>query len=91
MSVLSRGNLDDKLKWTFSLYDVNGDGVITKDDLSRIIISVYDLMGKCVDPVIDESTYKEHIDKVFMKLDLNNDGIITLEEFIEACTKVRYT
>ncbi|KAI2803987.1 Kv channel-interacting protein 4 [Blomia tropicalis] len=87
MSVLSRGNLDDKLKWTFSLYDVNGDGVITKDDLSRIIISVYDLMGKCVDPVIDESTYKEHIDKVFMKLDLNNDGIITLEEFIEACTK----
>lgn len=57
--------MQDKLKWTFSLYDVNGDGVITKDDLSRIIISIYDLMGKSVDPAVDEATYKDHIDKVF--------------------------
>ena len=65
LSVLSRGSVQDKLKWTFSLYDINCDGVISKDDLSRIIISVYDLMGKSVDPIIDEFTYKQHIDKVF--------------------------
>lgn len=65
LSVLSRGSIHDKLKWTFSLYDVNADGVISKDDLSRIIISIYDLMGKAVDPVVDEATYKDHIDKVF--------------------------
>lgn len=65
LSVLSRGTLNDKLKWTFNLYDVNADGVITKDDLSRIIISIYDLMGKCANPTVDELAYKNHIDTVF--------------------------
>ena len=45
LSVLARGSIQDKLRWTFSLYDINGDGIITKDELSRIIGSIYDLMG----------------------------------------------
>lgn len=87
LSVLSRGTIQDKLRWTFSLYDVNGDGAICRNDLSRIIISIYDLMGKSVDPPVDESTYKEHIDRVFEKLDLNNEGVITWENFLQACTQ----
>lgn len=27
------------------------------------------------------------VDRVFRKLDLNQDGIITMEEFLEACLK----
>lgn len=27
------------------------------------------------------------VDRVFRKLDLNQDGIITIEEFLEACLK----
>lgn len=27
------------------------------------------------------------VDRVFCKLDLNQDGIITMEEFLEACLK----
>lgn len=88
LSVLSRGSLQDKLRWTFSLYDVNGDGIITKDDLSRIVIAVYDLLGKAVDPAVDENTYRDHIDKVFAKFDLNDDGVVTLDEFVTVCTQV---
>lgn len=62
---MSRGTVQDKLKWIFSLYDVNCDGVITRDDLGRVIISVYDLLGKSVQPQVDELTYKQHIDRVF--------------------------
>lgn len=90
LSVLARGSVQDKLKWTFNLYDVNGDGVITKDDLSRIIISVYDLLGKSVDPVVDEATYRQHIDRVFGKLDITGSGAVTLDDFLEACTKVLF-
>lgn len=28
------------------------------------------------------------MDRVFKKLDLNQDGVITIEEFIESCLKV---
>ncbi|KAF7490550.1 Kv channel-interacting protein 4 [Sarcoptes scabiei] len=87
LSVLFRGTVQDKLKWVFSLYDVNCDGIISKDDLSRVIISVYDLLGKSVYPQVDEATYKHHIDRVFKKFDLNNDGLVTYEVFMEACQK----
>ncbi len=30
LSTLLHGTLYEKLKWTFRLYDLNGDGVITK-------------------------------------------------------------
>ena len=30
LSVLARGTLHEKLQWAFHLYDINGDGIITK-------------------------------------------------------------
>ena len=65
LSVLARGSLQDKLRWTFSLYDINNDGIITKDELSKIVSSIYDLMGKSVEPMIDESTSKDTVERVF--------------------------
>lgn len=37
--------------------------------------------------VADRKT-RNHVEAVFRKLDLNQDGVITLEEFIESCLKV---
>lgn len=68
LSVLARGSVQDKLRWTFSLYDINNDGIITKDEITRIIASIYDLMGKSVEPMIEESTAKEHVERVFQVL-----------------------
>ena len=65
LSVLARGTVQDKLRWTFSLYDINNDGMITKDELSRIISAIYDLMGKSVEPMIEENTSRDHVERVF--------------------------
>ncbi|KAH9362827.1 hypothetical protein HPB48_015210 [Haemaphysalis longicornis] len=65
LSVLSRGSLQEKLRWTFNLYDINGDGYITKDELARIVKAVYDLMGKAVEPMVEENTTREHVERVF--------------------------
>ena len=40
LSVLVRGSLEDKLRWTFNLYDLNGDGVISKDEMEDVTASV---------------------------------------------------
>ena len=65
LSVLARGTFDQKLLWAFSLYDVNGDGIITKDEMLDIVSAIYDMMGKFAEPAIDEHTAKEHVDRVF--------------------------
>ncbi|RXG52822.1 Kv channel-interacting protein 2, partial [Armadillidium vulgare] len=46
LSQLLRGSAYDRLHWTFQLYDVNGDGCITKSELTDIVSSVHELMGR---------------------------------------------
>ncbi|CAH1397890.1 unnamed protein product [Nezara viridula] len=38
--------------------------------------------------VEEERKAREQLDHVFRKLDINQDGVITLEEFIESCLKI---
>ncbi|XP_059152946.1 Kv channel-interacting protein 4-like isoform X3 [Physella acuta] len=87
LSVLSRGTFQERLQWAFSLYDVNGDGVITKDEMLDIVTSIYEMMGRYTEPSIDETTAREHVDRVFQKMDTNRDGVISVEEFMDTCRK----
>ena len=50
LSQLLRGSSLDKLQWAFQLYDVNGDGCITKTELSDIVSSIHELMGRTSGP-----------------------------------------
>ena len=56
-----------------------------------IVKSVYKLLGKCVNPPLTEDNYIEHTDAIFEKLDRNKDGLVTMEEFFESCSKVYIT
>ncbi|XP_076436128.1 Kv channel-interacting protein 4-like isoform X3 [Babylonia areolata] len=87
LSVLSRGTLQERLQWAFSLYDINGDGIITKDEMLDIVTAIYEMMGRYTEPSIDENTAKEHVERVFQKMDLNRDGVISVEEFMDTCRR----
>ncbi|XP_072754406.1 A-type potassium channel modulatory protein KCNIP1 isoform X1 [Anoplolepis gracilipes] len=88
LSTLLRGSIYEKLRWTFKLYDINGDGCITRGELGEVVTAVHELMGKR-HHAEEERKAREQLDRVFKKLDLNQDGVITIEEFIESCLKVR--
>ncbi|KAL1122898.1 hypothetical protein AAG570_003223, partial [Ranatra chinensis] len=87
LSILCRGSVEEKLKWTFQLYDINGDGKITKDEMTDIVTAVYSLMGKLTDPSLEEGTVAGKVDTIFQKLDRNKDGVVTLDEFLACCTE----
>lgn len=45
LSILSRGTIAEKLKWTFTLYDINRDGIITRGEMTDIVTAIYELAG----------------------------------------------
>lgn len=61
--------MEEKLRWTFSLYDINGDGLITREEMIDIATAIYELMGR--DPEIssdgpDPDQIKEKVERIFM-------------------------
>ncbi|XP_063784380.1 Kv channel-interacting protein 1 isoform X1 [Pseudophryne corroboree] len=85
LSVLLRGTIHEKLRWTFNLYDINKDGYINKEEMMDIVKAIYDMMGKYTYPVLKDDAPKQHVEIFFQKMDKNKDGVVTLDEFIESC------
>ncbi|XP_063269661.1 Kv channel-interacting protein 1 isoform X4 [Prinia subflava] len=89
LSILLRGTVNEKLRWTFNLYDINKDGYINKEEMMDIVKAIYDMMGKYTYPVLKEDAPRQHVEVFFQKMDKNKDGVVTLDEFIESCQEVR--
>ncbi|KAM7239171.1 hypothetical protein CapIbe_010691 [Capra ibex] len=87
LSVLLRGTVHEKLKWAFNLYDINKDGYITKEEMLAIMKSIYDMMGRHTYPILREDAPLEHVERFFQKMDRNQDGVVTIDEFLETCQK----
>uniref|UniRef100_A0A7N8XY40 Potassium voltage-gated channel interacting protein 2 n=1 Tax=Mastacembelus armatus TaxID=205130 RepID=A0A7N8XY40_9TELE len=87
LSVILRGSITDKLNWAFNLYDLNKDGCITREEMTDIMHSIYDMMGKYTYPCMKDSAPRDHVDSFFQKMDKNNDGVVTIDEFLETCQK----
>ena len=55
LSTLLRGSTYERLKWTFTLYDLNKDGYITKQEVLNVIVAVHELMGFHASPVVSSN------------------------------------
>ena len=78
LSVTTRGSPQEKLRWAFSIYDIDGNGCITARELVTIIKSIKSM----ADALDDQNISDEKILEIFKTFDLNKDGVLTADEFM---------
>ncbi|CAG0891333.1 unnamed protein product [Darwinula stevensoni] len=76
---------EEKLKWAFQMYDVDGNGYIEIHEMTAIVDAIYSMLGKGEIQASYGDTPKERAQKIFTKMDVNVDGKVTQDEFIGGC------
>ncbi|XP_038557577.1 guanylyl cyclase-activating protein 2-like [Micropterus salmoides] len=84
LHLILRGNLEDRLKWSFKMYDKDGNGKLDRQEVKRIIRILYKIKFQTSDVGMTPS---EICDRIFELVDQNDDGQITLSEFMEGAQK----
>ncbi|XP_007909066.1 guanylyl cyclase-activating protein 1 [Callorhinchus milii] len=82
LSLVLRGKMEQKLRWYFKLYDVDGNGCIDRYELLNIIKAI-----RAINGCDQEISVEEFTNRVFDKIDVNGDGELSLEEFVQGAKK----
>ncbi len=70
------------------MFDVHGAGVITKEDVTKVLDSFYKLVGPLV--TFSGKKYESHeqlVEEFFEQMDSMGDGKITIEEYKEGAIR----
>ena len=85
LSVVARGTLEEKIAWTFRLYDQDGDGYVTKDDMLHVVDSIYEMVDPHSDIYLDGIPQVERVEEIFNRMDQDDDDVLSLKDFVEGC------
>lgn len=76
----SRSTVDEKLALSFNIYDIDGDGHISKEELFQILRASL-LENYMLD--MSEADMRALVDQTFLEADKNSDGVISFDEYRE--------
>lgn len=85
LSLFLRGTLEEKARYCFYVYDLGGNGRLKRNDIIRLLRHCF-IYEKDEDV---ELMVKEFADILVRKIDVDGDGEISLEDFMESVKKQR--
>ncbi|GAV09373.1 hypothetical protein RvY_18924-2 [Ramazzottius varieornatus] len=92
INVTSSGSAEQKLKWAFRMYDIDGNGHIDLPEMIKIIKAIQEMLGSqqvkaisATEPGGFSDDPEDRAQQIFHKMDTNRDGILDEKEFIEGC------
>ncbi|XP_069551390.1 calaxin isoform X1 [Brachyistius frenatus] len=81
LSVFLRGTLDEKIKYCFHVYDLNGDKYISREEMFHMLKNSLIRQPTEEDP--DEGI-KDLVEIILKKMDHDHDGRLSFEDFEKA-------
>ena len=75
-------------KWPLffsSMYDVDGNGYIDLPEMTRIVKSIYNMMGPNHVAMDQYESPEARAEGIFRRMDVNSDGKVTRQEFVRCC------
>jgi Ca2+-binding EF-hand superfamily protein len=68
---------------SFSLFDLDEDGMISRAEMLAIVDSIYRMIGDTDKLAEDERTAIARVDKIFHTMDVDKDGYLSKQEFLD--------
>ncbi|XP_060914770.1 calaxin isoform X4 [Labrus mixtus] len=81
LSVFLRGSLEEKIKYCFQVYDLNGDNYISKEEMFQLLKNSLNRQPTEEDP--DEGI-KDLVEITLKKMDHDHDGRLSFADFEKA-------
>ncbi|NXS10601.1 EFCB1 protein, partial [Neodrepanis coruscans] len=81
LGVLLRGTLDEKIKYCFMVYDLNGDGYISREEMFQMLKN--SLLKQPAEEDPDEGI-KDLVEIALKKMDHDHDGKLSFADFEKA-------
>ncbi|XP_078519778.1 calaxin [Lissotriton helveticus] len=81
LSVFLRGTLEERIKYCFNVFDLNGDGYISREEMFHMLKN--SLVKQPTDEDPDEGV-KDLVEITLKKMDIDHDGKLSFEDFEKA-------
>ncbi|XP_074553271.1 calaxin [Halichoeres trimaculatus] len=81
LSVFLRGSMDEKIKYCFHVYDLNGDNYISREEMFQMLKDCFSRNPTEEDP---DERVKDLVDITLKMMDRDHDGRLSFDDFEKA-------
>ena len=83
VDIMSNGSPEENLRQLFRILDIDNNRTVSISEFKKVVTDLQMMTEN--DNNMDNSIRDLIVEKAFIEMDVNGDGMVTIEEFIKAC------